>query len=98
MLTAGFGLFAFGCALIQIEGSVTINNDSASITVTSNTDISSQFEGNEVFRLQLRKGSTSGIVVATSANVTIADTSNTVTFGVFESSSALYYDPTDPGV
>ena len=82
----------------QIEGSVTINNDSASITVTSNTDISSQFEGNEVFRLQLRKGSTSGIVVATSANVTIADTSNTVTFGVFESSSALYYDPTDPGV
>jgi len=81
-----------------IDGSVTINNDSASITVTANTDISSQFEGDEVFRLQLRKGSTSGVVVATSANVTIADTSNTVTFGVFESSSALYYDPTDPGV
>ena len=81
-----------------IQGSVTVNNDSASLTITANTDNNTSFEGNEIFRVQLRKGSTSGIVVATSANVSILDTSNLVTFTVLESSAALYYDATDPGV
>ena len=81
-----------------ISGEVIINNDSAALTVTANADFNTAFEGEEIFRIQLRRGSTSGTVLATSANVAIVDTSNAITFGVFASSTAQYYDPSDPGV
>jgi len=59
----------------SLTGSVTINNNLASIVRTLNNDAFT--EGTESFQLQLRTGSTSGTVVATSSTVTISDTSTT---------------------
>jgi len=55
------------------SGSFTITSNSGSIVRTLANDLTT--EGSEVFRLQIRTGSTSGTVVATSANVTVNDTS-----------------------
>jgi hypothetical protein len=55
------------------SGTVTINSNTGSIVRTLDNDTTS--EGAEVFALQLRTGSTSGTIVATSAYVTVNDTS-----------------------
>lgn len=60
-----------------ITGSVTINNGTATIVRTLTNDLTT--EGTEAFALQLRTGSISGTIVATSTNVTINDTSTTPT-------------------
>ena len=70
-----------------ISGEVTIQNDAAVLTLQSNDDASSFNEGPDIFRLQLRKGSTLGTIVTTGSNVTILDTSNTRT--LFVSTSGL---------
>lgn len=57
-------------------GSFTINNNSGSIVRGIREDANT--EGTESFALQIRTGSTSGTLVATSATVTINDTSLTV--------------------
>ena len=57
------------------SNSVTISSNSASVTRTLSNDTTT--EGSESFRLQLRTGSVSGTVVATSSTVTINDTSLT---------------------
>ena len=54
-------------------GSVTITNNSGSFSVTLANDATT--EGTESFLSRLRTGSTSGTIVATSATVTISDTS-----------------------
>lgn len=57
------------------SGSLIITNNLGGIALTANSDLTT--EGSEVFALQIRTGSVSGNVVATSANVTILDTSVT---------------------
>lgn len=57
------------------SGSVSITNDSGSFSVSFVADLTT--EGPETFRAQLRTGSTSGTVVATSSFVGIGDTSLT---------------------
>jgi uncharacterized protein (DUF427 family) len=55
------------------SGSVTINSGSGQIDITAVAD--STTEGSQTFTVQLRTGSTSGSVVATSGTITINDTS-----------------------
>jgi hypothetical protein len=56
------------------SGNVTVSNGSATITRTLVADATT--EGVEYFDLELRTGSTSGTIVATSANVIVNDTSS----------------------
>jgi 6-phosphogluconolactonase (cycloisomerase 2 family) len=55
------------------SGNVTVSNGSATITRTLVADATT--EGVEYFDLELRTGSTSGTIVATSGNTTVIDTS-----------------------
>jgi len=56
-----------------ISGSVTINSNAASFTITVAADITE--EGEESFIVRLRTGSTSGTIVANSSTIVINDTS-----------------------
>jgi hypothetical protein len=56
-----------------VSGSVTIVSNSATVTLNLTNDVTS--EGSETIVLQVRTGSTSGTVVATSSSVTVNDTS-----------------------
>ena len=58
---------------VTAGGSVTITSNSGSFAVVLSNDTTT--EGTESFRANLRTGSTTGTVVATSATVTVADTS-----------------------
>jgi hypothetical protein len=86
------------------SGSVVINNNVATITRTLSNDLSS-LEGSESFQLEIRVGSVSGTIVATSTTVTVNDTSqgfsalggttyvsNGYKFHVFTSSDSLIID------
>lgn len=55
------------------SGSFTITNNSGSISRTLTSDVST--EGSETIIIQIRTGSTSGTIVATSSTVTVNDTS-----------------------
>ena len=57
------------------SGSVTINSNSGQIDITAVAD--STTEGSQTFTVELRTGSTSGSIVATSGTITINDTSTT---------------------
>jgi hypothetical protein len=70
-----------------ISGTLTINSDTGNTNVTIKNDLAT--EGSETFVLQLRTGSTSGPVVATSSNVTINDTSLTPVYSVSLSPSTV---------
>lgn len=54
-------------------GSFTVTNGSGTISRTISADITT--EGTEIFTISVREGSTSGTVIVTSGNITIADTS-----------------------
>ena len=56
-----------------VTGSFTISANTGTYSVTANADYLT--EGSETFTVQLRTGSTSGTVVATSNTITISDTS-----------------------
>jgi hypothetical protein len=56
-------------------GTVSITSGAGTFNVTTSTDYST--EGSETFRVDIRSGSSSGPVVASSSTVTIADTSLT---------------------
>lgn len=59
-----------------LSGSVTINNNTASISKTLSNDLSlGNTEGSESFTLQLRTNSITGSIVATSQTIAVADTS-----------------------
>ena len=60
-----------------VTGSFTITSGSGSVALTLANDVTT--EGSESFQLQVRTGSTSGTIVATSSTVTIGDTSLTIT-------------------
>ena len=61
-------------------GSFTINSNTGSFTRTLRSDITT--EGAESFAIQIRTGSTSGTIVATSSAITINDTSLDPTYAV----------------
>lgn len=69
------------------SGSFTITDDAGLFAVTLVND--STTEGLETFRAQVRTGSTSGTVVATSANVAVNDTSQGVTYSLSANRSEL---------
>jgi hypothetical protein len=70
-----------------VSGSFTINNNTATITRTLTSDVTT--EGAESFQLQVRTGSTSGTVVATSSTVTINDTSVNATYAITPNVSSV---------
>ena len=72
---------------VAISGTVTINSGAGSFTVTPDADLTT--EGAETFTAQLRTGSTSGTIVASSASITVNDTSLTPPVP----SSALFNQP-----
>jgi hypothetical protein len=69
------------------SGSVVINNNVGTILREINNDITT--EGVESFALELRTGSISGTIQATSSTVTISDTSLTQTFSVSPSVTSV---------
>ena len=71
----------------SLSGSVTVNSSAASVAYTLSSDLSVG-EGDEQFQLQLRTGSISGTVVATSPTVTISDSSR-ITYAVSPSVSSI---------
>ena len=56
-----------------VTGSFSISSNTGSVALTLANDVTT--EGSESFQLQVRTGSTSGTIVATSSTVTIGDTS-----------------------
>ena len=77
-----------------VSGSFTVNNNAATITRTLASDTTT--EGSESFQLQIRTGSVSGTVVATSATVSINDTSTSTTSGLTITSAAFTNNGTIP--
>jgi len=73
------------------SGSFTISSNSGTITRTLSNDLT--VEGSESFQLQIRTGSTSGTIVATSSAVTISDTSTTPSGSAFYSSASTGAGP-----
>lgn len=69
------------------SGSIIINSSIATVTKTIRQDFTT--EGNEAFIFNLRLNSTSGPIVANSAQITIADTSQTPTFSVTANTSSV---------
>lgn len=63
------------------SGSVTINNNTGSFTLTTVSDATT--EGSETIIVQIRTVSTSGTVVATAATVTISDTSRDPAYSIY---------------
>ena len=61
-------------------GFVTIQNSGARLTLVANADLNTTYEGDETFRLVLRRASNTGSVVATTGNVILRDVSNTVVY------------------
>lgn len=71
----------------NLDGSFTVNNNSGSLTITLAEDLTS--EGTDRFRIQLRRDSVSGNIIATSNAITVGDTSQ----GVGSNSSGKTFGP-----
>lgn len=69
----GTGIAAGDFSPSGLNGSVTINNNQATLTRTIVNDVTT--EGNETFVFNLRTGSVSGTIVASTVSLTITDTS-----------------------
>tara|TARA_B110000503_G_scaffold99799_1_gene149278 strand:+ start:9584 stop:14092 length:4509 start_codon:yes stop_codon:yes gene_type:complete len=74
--TTGAGITASDFTDNTTTGSVTINNNTATISRSASADLTT--EGAETFTIQLRTTSYSGLIVATSAARGIVDTSTTI--------------------
>ena len=59
------------------SGTVTINSGAGSFTVTPDADLTTESGADEIFTVSVRTGSTSGTIVASSASITVNDTSLT---------------------
>jgi hypothetical protein len=68
-------------------GSFIVTNDTGSFSRTLANDATT--EGSESFQIQIRTGSASGPIVATSSTITIGDTSLTPTYSVSPSTSSV---------
>jgi hypothetical protein len=69
------------------SGSFVVTGNTGSVVLNVSNDATT--EGSESFQLQVRTGSTSGPIVATSAIITIGDTSLTPTYSVSPSTSSV---------
>ena len=70
-----------------VAGSFTINSNTGSFTRTLSNDATT--EGTETFAIQIRTGSTSGTVVATSSSITINDTSLNPTYSITPNATSV---------
>jgi hypothetical protein len=76
--------------ITPITGNVIIQNNGARLVLQSNADLNTLFEGDESFKLVLRKGSNTGPIVTTTPVIVIKDTSNTITYdSLVESSDTI---------
>jgi hypothetical protein len=62
---------------VAISGTVTINSGTGTFIVTPAEDLTTESGADEIFTVSVRTGSTSGTVVASSASITVNDTSLT---------------------
>jgi hypothetical protein len=74
-ISGSSGLVAADFLDNALSGSFVINSSTGTITKTLSLDFTT--EGNETFTLSVRRGSTSGTIIATSPTITIVDTSIT---------------------
>jgi hypothetical protein len=75
---------------VAYNGSFTINNNTGSFTVSPIADMTTDTA--ETFSVNIRSGSPTGLVLATSGTVTINDTSTTLTYSTNgDTTSALLY-------
>lgn len=61
-------------------GFLTVQNNGVRLTLVANSDLNTNVEGDETFKLVLRRASNVGSIVATTNNITLKDTSNTVVY------------------
>lgn len=71
----------------NLDGSFTVNNNSGSLTITLAEDLTT--EGTDKFRIQIRRDSISGNIIATSNTITVGDSSQ----GVGSNSSGKTFGP-----
>lgn len=79
-----------------ISGTVTVNSNTASISLTLSLD--SLTEGSEQFVVQLRTGSVGGPVVATSSTITVQDTSLTPAPAPVSQAPTYSFSPTTTNI
>jgi len=73
-----------------MDGSFVVGDGTATVTVTANSDLNIDIEGDEIFKLYLRTGSVAGTIVAMSSNVILKDTSNISPYSASEASTLIY--------
>ena len=61
-------------------GYLTIQNSGARLTLVANADLNTNYEGDETFKLVLRRASNVGSIVATTNTLTLRDTSNIIVY------------------
>lgn len=70
-------------------GSFVVTNDQATISLQVAADANFGIEGQETFRVQIRKASVTGSIVATTSNITVQDTTNTTSYSIVESAGGI---------
>lgn len=61
-------------------GYLTIQNSGARLTLVANADLNTAYEGDETFKLVLRRASNVGSIVATTNTLSLRDTSNIIVY------------------
>jgi len=69
-------------------GYLTIQNSGARLTLVANADLNTGYEGDETFKLVLRRASNVGSIVATTNTLSLRDTSNIITYNSLVESGA----------
>jgi len=69
-------------------GYLTIQNSGARLTLVANSDLNTAYEGDETFKLVLRRASNVGSIVATTNTLTLRDISNTIVYNSLVESDA----------
>lgn len=85
--------FSSPASAVSAGGSVTITANSGSFSLTISNDVTT--EGTESYRVNLRKTSTSGTIVATSNTTTITDSSKPYDGATWRSSTNILDSPTN---
>jgi hypothetical protein len=69
-------------------GYLTIQNSGARLTLVANADLNTAYEGDETFKLVLRRASNVGSIVATTNTLSLRDTSNIIVYNSLVESGA----------
>jgi len=75
--------------ITNITGTLTVQNNSARLILQANADLNTNSEGDESFNIVLRKGSNTGIIVATSDVITLKDTSNVTSYTLTSNATSI---------